>query len=257
MHNDEPIELAEERREKQAPVNVKLKYPTEPVDNWDDIAFEWKTLNHLVGGNPGFYTLTIKAAYVIGVIHDICESVDCLIRYKQIRTTYLPAYGVFASGVEILGRCITGNETTVNNVQDIKTGFKWLASSSPDKIIDDYILIRTSSFEYTIAMLIALRHFAAHGQATSKKKEDGRYQFGMIDYEILEKLLPCLADGLDRYWHELIQSEVLCNKLAKANIIALRDWPIKKSWILFEKDKNGTYHSVADIFKRFNWRVSS
>jgi hypothetical protein len=258
MPDDEPIESAEEWLEKQAPVNVKLKRPTEFIENWDEIALEWKILNTFAEGHAGFYPLTIKGAYVIGVIHDICESVDCLLHHSQVRqTTYIPAYGVFASGVEVLGRCINGNIGTAQNTPDLKTGFKWLVSSSPESISDDYVLIKTSNYEYTIEMLAALRHFAAHGQATSQKTGKGEYKFGRIDYEILEKLLPYLAEGLDRYWHELQHSEPLCNKLAKANIISLRDWPVLKSWILFEKDEHSVYHSIAEIFKRFNWHLTS
>jgi len=250
------MESAEDRLAKQAPVNVKLKQPTVTIEGWGEEALEWKVVNAFAQGHSGFYPLTIKGAYVIGVIHDICESVDCLLKHPRFReTTYIPAYGVFASGIEVLGRCINGNANTANNVKDLKIGFKWLASSSPDSISDNYVLIKTSSYEYTVEMLAALRHFAAHGQATSEKTDKGEYKFGRIDYEILEKLLPHLAEGLDRYWHELQRSELLCNKLAKANIISLRDWPVLKSWILFEKDEHGAYHSIAEIFKRFNWQV--
>jgi len=257
MPKNKPCDTVDEQ-ERRAPTNVKLKQPTEAIANWDNIALEWKALNARIHGHPGFYPLTIKGVYVIGVIHDICESVDALLHHPQVRqTTYIPAYGVFASGIEILGRCIIGNATSINNVQDLKTGFKWLASSSPDKIPCNYSLIKTSCNKYTIEMLAALRHFAAHGQATAKKTDEGGYQFGIIDYEILETLLPRLADGLNRYWHELHRSESMCNKLAQANVIALRNWPIEKSWILFEKDENGKYHSVAEIFNRFNWRLVS
>ncbi len=245
---------AMELLEEQAPVNVKLRNPTEQVEDWD--AVEWQALNAWAGGHPGFYPLTIKAAYVVGIIHDLCESVSWLLSHpKVLETTYIPAYGVFASGVELLGRCIRGNSTTLDNANDLKMGFKWLADSATERGSDDFILIETSRQKCSINMLTALRHFAAHGQATSNKTDEGAYGFGDLDYEILAKMPPLVADGLERYWTELRRSNDLCNKLANANIHSLRSWPVKKSWILFEKDDTGVYHSIVEIFNRFDWNI--
>jgi len=244
-----------------APVNVKLQTPTVAIPDWNQEATEWMNLNAAAHGNPGFYPLTVKAAYVIGVIHDICTSVSVLLRPRDYRqTTYVPAYSIFASGVEILGRCVEGNETH-RGQRDIYSGFKWLAAPSYpslpvyDNVPNEHILVQTSSFDYTIAMLVALRHFAAHGQATSAKTNEGTYQFGNIDYEILSKMPPLIADGLERYWNELQNSDPLCNRLARTNIIALRNWPVSKSWNLFERDGRGVYRSITKIFNRFDWRV--
>jgi hypothetical protein len=239
-----------------APINVKLKEPTEAIENWPEEKVQWIALNKESKGNPDFFPLTIKAAYVIGVIHSICKSVSYLLEAPNaIQTTYIPAYGVFASSIDILGRCVAGNSKDYSK-KDVEIGFKWLVSSAYETVPVDHILIKTSNLEYTIQMLTSLRHFAAHGQATSKKIDGGTYQFGRIDYEILGEVLPLLADGLARYWNELMHDESLCNRLAKANIIRLRGWPIFLSWRLFEKDEYGVYHGVADIFKRFDWHVN-
>lgn len=234
-----------------APVNVKPEAPTEEPEDWPEQVEQWKTLNREAGGNPDFFPLTIKAGYVIGVIHDICESVSCLLGAPNARkTTYIPAYGVFASGIEILGRCIRGDSGISESVKDIKAGFKWLASSSYENVPDDYVLIKASgSNGYTIEWLIHLRHFAAHGQAASK------YQFGNIDYEILSRMPPLIANGLERYWNGLGQNDTYCNRLAKAKIIALRNWPVLKSWLLFERNEHGVHHSITEIFSKFDWRV--
>lgn len=239
-----------------APVNVKLQTPTVAISDWNQEATEWMNLNAAAHGNPDFYPLTVKAAYVIGVEHDICESVSHLLTHPSAKTTtYIPAYGVFASGVEILGRCINGNSTTRGSVADLKTGFKWLVSSSYDTVPGTHVLITTNSYAYTVEMLAALRHFAAHGQATSNVTAAGTYQFGNIDYEILSKMPHLIANGLERYWNQLQRDEELCNKLAEANIIALRNWPVFRSWMLFEKDESGKYHSITQIFNRFDWQV--
>lgn len=238
-----------------APVNVKLRAPTESIETWPEEETQWITLNKEAKGNPEFYPLTIKAAYVVGVIHSICESVSRLLDPNAIQTTYIPAYGVFSSGIDILGRCVAGN-STYSSRGDVKVGFKWLVRSAYESVPDDHVLIKTSNFEYTIDMLTDLRHFAAHGQAASKKMDEGTYLFRRIDYEILGEMSPLLADGLARYWNELIHDESLCNRLARANIIRLREWPIVLSWTRFDRDEFGEYHGVADIFKRFDWRVN-
>jgi len=239
-----------------APVNVKLQTPTVTISGWNQEATQWMSLNAAVGGNADFYPLTVKAAYVIGVEHDICESVKCLLAHPSAKTmTYIPAYGVFASGVEILGRCINGNCRTRGCVADLKTGFKWLASSSCG-VPDTHVFITTNTYAYTIEMLVALRHFAAHGQATTSTiSAAGTYQFGNIDHEILSKMHPLIAKGLDRYWNQLQRDASLCDKLAKANIIALRNWPVFRSWTLFEQDESGKHHSITEIFNRFDWQV--
>lgn len=228
-----------------APVNVRLENPTIPISHWQ--ADQWITLNREIGGNPEFFPLTIKAAYVIGVIHDICESVTCLLRCQNVpQATYIPAYGVFASGIEVLGRCITGNNTMQNNTKDLKTGFRWLVSSSYETICDNHVLVTTPSSSYTVIMLSSLRHFAAHGQASTTGIDN-------VDHTLLNLLRPILANGLERYWSGSLDSEDLCNNLAKANIIAFRNWPVFKSWSLFERNERDVYESVSEIFNKFDW----
>jgi len=232
-----------------APVKFKLDTSTDHADEWQRVAPLWHDLNTSVRGNPAFSALTIKGAYVVGVIYGICQSVTCLLAASQVfkEVTYIPAYGVFASGVELLGRCINGNHTNQGNSGDLKTGFKYMASASPETITDGDILVRTSYGQYTIEQLISLRHFAAHGQATA--------QFTSFDNQILAAMPPLIAHGLERYWIALQKDADLCNNLARANVLALRNVPIFTSWSLFERDANGVYHSITEIFNRFDWRV--
>ncbi len=63
-----------------APVNVKLQHPTVHLKHWPVESTDWQELNAAVGGNPDFYPLTVKAGYVLGVIHDLCESIAILLR---------------------------------------------------------------------------------------------------------------------------------------------------------------------------------
>ena len=240
-----------------APINVKLKEPTEDIGTWPEEKPQWIVLNKEAKGNPEFFPLTIKAAYVIGVIHSICDSVQCLLQSRAkyaVEKTYIPAYGVFSSGIDLLGRCVKGESGPTKT--GIWAGFKWLVNSDYENVNNDHILIRTSNQEYSINNLVALRNFAAHGQAINKEIDQNIFK---VDYEILGEIRPCLAEGLARYWGELIngdKAEHLCNKLAKANIIRFREWPIFLSWSLFERDQSGKYHGVAEIFNRFDWHVT-
>jgi hypothetical protein len=234
-----------------APVCMKLAEPSEPVAGWDDQRQNWMRLNTESRGNREFSPLTIKAGYVIGVIHDLCASVEQLLRHSRAAdVTYLPGYGVFAAAVELLGRCVRGNETSGDNSEDLKMGFRWLSLCAEDDdtahthVPDDRVVLRTSKGDYTVLHLAALRHFAAHGQATSRTVQD-------IDHEILSQAHRPLVDGLERYWNALKQQESLCNLLARANIIPLRNWPVLNSWLLMQGDGRGT--SITEIFNRFHW----
>ncbi len=254
------------------PVNVRFEAPTDPPPNWDEEAQRWRNLNAtqiLIGGqmrsgHPGFYPLTIKAAYVIGVLHDLCSAVSYLLQNPNARQQfYIPAYGIFASGVDLLGRCLQGNTThsagVDRNNPDILAGFQWLHEPTYPAyahVQRDAILVETSRSRYSIDMLMSLRHFAAHGQATTNIRV---YEFRDIDDEILGHMPPLLARGLENYWQALgpgvpmTVSEPLCNRLARASIAGFRNGPIYTSWMLFQGDGQG--ESITDIFQRFNWSI--
>lgn len=240
----------------RAPVNVVLKNPTAMLPTWPLDAARWAALNQEAGGNPDFYPLTIKAAYVIGIIHDTCTSVSCLLRAPRelLRATYLPAFGVCASGIEVLGRCILGVRDTGSGDAALRTGFKWLAQTAYAGVPDNYHLVQTTAGTFDIEALAHLRHFAAHGQATAKPGPS-IHQLQDVDTELLSRLPPLIADGLERWWNELQRSEELCNSLARANVIAFRSWPVFKMWRLFEKDAHGRYRTITDLFLQFDWRV--
>jgi len=144
-----------------APMNMKLANPTVPVPGWSKQAAEWETLKQETGGNPDFYPLTVKATYVVGVIHDICTSVDCLLQVPRdlLPATYFPAYGVCASGIELLGRCILGVADSGGSVESLKTGFKWLRSPSGTTIPDSHPLIVTNGGAFALIRPPSLRGF--------------------------------------------------------------------------------------------------
>lgn len=249
-----------------APVNVVLQEPTKKVSDWDKQKTAWTNWNNSIGGNCHFYPLTIKAAYVIGIIYDFSKSIDVLLHSPKVswQTTYFPAYSLFAASVELLGRCIRGNETHGEAVKNSRAGFNFLVFNEYD--CQDTKDGARTAFEtdkkkdgYTIDQLITLRHFVAHGQATVNQNQLATI---FLDTEILAKMQPYLAAGLNRYWHHLQgisctedQAKILCNHLALSNVLAIRGWPVYNMWSRFGP-RDGKHDSVEKIFNEdFNWTV--
>jgi hypothetical protein len=236
--------------------NVKLKVPTAKPKNWSREARLWKALNREAGGHARFFPLTVKAGYVIGVIYDICQSVSQLLAHPRAQQiTYIPAYQLFSSAVEVLGRCIRGNSDLWGSVADLKTGFKWLANSDQVGLHDDTVVVKTSSRGYTVDMLTALAYYAAQGGTKKKGESGGTHHFGEIDPEILGKMPPLLGDGLQRYWDRLQASKRLCNRLAQARVIALSDWPVLRSWLVRDEGNKGALPPVSEVFGEFDWSL--
>jgi hypothetical protein len=245
-----------------APVNVVIADPSIPVDGWPAQAARWRELNANpegeLHGAAGFYPLTVKAAYVIGVIHGICESVAYLLQVSTSarELTYLPAYGIFASSIELLGRCINGNGTSQGSIRDLRRGFQWVAdpglpwsTMATDAIVEAHVLVRADADDFSVHDLMQLRHFVAHGQATARWSSLSVAQ----NRQVLAAMPPLIAAGLDRYWNSLQHDEHLCNMLALAAIEPLGSQPIMRSWVLFSADEHEIYHSITAIFNRFNW----
>lgn len=264
------------------PVNLKLGDPTAALAAWPDERSEWIALNRVIGGHPLFHPLTIKAAYVVGVVHQLCECVTFLLRApvqsieRQIhpwlgsqparhpwQTTYVPAFSLFGSAVNLLGRCLRGNDDAARrSTEDIEAGFKWLHTPRYDPVAIDQAaygyhnvsvrspLINTSAQSYTIEQLVKMRHYSAHGQAVAVG-----YRFPEADYEILAKMPGLLAVGLEHYWAALVNYPDPCDRLARANIVAYRGMPILASWIVFSAGTDGRNRSITEIFRDFDWKV--
>jgi len=170
-----------------------------------------------------------------------------LLKYEKAwPVTYLPAFGVCASGIELLGRCLTGNTGTSGCVQDLRVGFEWLKSSSLKAGAPLSAIAVTSYTQYDVDLLETLRHFTSHGQATKKPS-----RALAVDIELLAAFPWLIGNAMERYWHELLNSPTYCENLAKANIIPLRSGPVKKMWEFF--DRRGT--SAGTPFYQFDWKI--
>jgi hypothetical protein len=144
-----------------APVNVYLADPTEPVKSWSELKDSWVKLNSDAHGNREFNPLTIKAFYVFGVQLAIFRCVSYLLEAGKLpSTTYLPAYGLFASGIELLGRCLRGNKGTRGSNADLIAGLQWLSNSDFNEFTTvpiEHQLVCTMNGPYSIQQLAVLR----------------------------------------------------------------------------------------------------
>lgn len=238
-----------------APVNVKLENPTISIKNWKDQKKIWIGFNASIGGNPDLFPLTIKAFYVLGIIHDLFSCVNNFFYSNQSEHEFiLPAFTLLSSAVDLIGRVVKGNETYSCN-DDLLNGYKYLFSSKQSNIRKNFIAIKTNKQKYTIEDLIYLRNFSAHGQAALKNSSIPL----SFDTGILVHYPNIFAEGLEFYWSELQKDETLCNNLAKSNIYPMRIWPVLKTFLLFsgswdfEDIRKRRNQSMYDIFKKFKW----
>jgi len=250
-------------------VPVSLADPNATVYN----ASEWKSLQNSVA-NSQFTHVEIKAFYVLGLILEICESVDCLLKANSLSKNghplayqvfasggrYLPSFGIFASGVELLGRCLTGNETVDVN-ENLNVGFHYLAKPNPAPLLNDIpmgIDVVKTSRSYSIQDLIDLRNYAAHGQSTvSEKDANGKKRIPKsnlpgIERELFGKLPHKMGQAIDIYWLALVNDVEHCRRLAKARIDPYnnRIGPLHHVISYFGQIP---YQSAGSLFNKFDW----
>jgi len=236
-------------------VNVFLENPQETVEGWEDQKEKWSRLNADIGGNPGFHPLTVKAFYVFGIQLAIFTSVSYLLQDDKIQSiTYLPAYSLFASGIEILGRCLRGNAVPFGSTKDLKAGFRWLAFpvyTEYASVPSSQKIVSTINGEYSIDQLITLRNYATHAQATTPGEPP------TIDFLILQEMPPKIASSLEIYWSDLQREPDPCNALAKANISPIRHRPIFETLWGFSRKKDHQYLAISEVFGNLDWSYKS
>lgn len=234
-------------------VPVSLASPNAPVYR----AKDWIEIGKLVGANPQFTPLELKAFYVVGLIDDICQSVEWLLKAKDAwPDKYLPAFGVFASAVDLLGRCLTGN-TTADSLGNLAVGFQYIASPTskpPAKTVpladqDTTVVVRTDYASYTIGSLIALRHYTTHGQAIVGKGNS----LPEVDRELLASFPTRIGDAMEAYWQGLKGEVEFCERMGSATIATYsnRVEPLRDTLVYFAQPGN----SVGSLFYRLDWHV--
>lgn len=234
------------------PVNVWLEHPTVPVEDWDNEANAWISINDAIGG-AGFKALTIKAAYVVGTIHEMCSAVDYWLRVPPTNLPIVsPAYHTLCSAIELLGCCIS-DETSTDSNDGLRIGLLWLGSPEGRKITDQEPIVRTGTVAYAVSELVELRELAVRPQHVFGQGRSGAISLGDGERELLAVLRSKLAEGVDRWWKQLQASELLCNRLAQADVVTVQQrHALSKTWLLFERDASGAHHSITEILNRFD-----
>jgi hypothetical protein len=232
-------------------------HPPSPAfrEEWSLHAPEWLGIARGVVSEGSFDALTIKALYVTGVIFHLCLAVNILLDPQNLTpTVFYPAYAVFASAIELLGRCITGNTTDRRTNTDLITGFKWLARPSANQyptVDESTVLITTANFSYTIKGLVALRHFAAHGQAIL------RPDVADFDLLVLGELPPVLGAAVQEYLTGLTRDATMATNLARASIAPFQSRPIFDALWQFMSLEDGFPEKVARAVRSMDWSYKS
>lgn len=252
--------------------NVALSATTSAIPEWRAEVPCWEVLYSDAHMSTPVNPLTVKARYVTGIVLAHCRSVEILLGERHlISTTYVPALGVFASAVDLLGRCINGDSNpSGNNNENLWTGFKWLHTPDPasyQSVSKTDILVTTSNGPHTIEELFYLRHYSVHGQAINK----AAHTYGAdpnrpvpvnrhadcpiqdLDYLILGELPLVMGTALEAYLSELKTNNVLAAKLAKAGVLALLGRPVFDSAWDFPADTDLYPRAIGDGIRSMDW----
>jgi hypothetical protein len=195
--------------------------------------------------------IEIKNLYVFGLLEDIFSSVSCLLQQKDAwPKRYLPAFGLFSSAMDLLGRCLNGNSSHWQK-HDLTTGFQYLFSPSQDIntiCIIDYRkeIFRTNHRGYSINDLQDLRNYSLHGQATVKG------DLPPFDIELLDGMPRRMGNAISVYWNCLKTSIPFCERLAHARISLYRDRAEPLASIINILNKGTT---ISEIFTNMDWQV--
>jgi hypothetical protein len=175
---------------------------------------------------------------------------------------HLPAFGIFASGIELLGRCLTGNETTDVN-ENLNVGFHYLTKPDPAPILNNIpkgIEVVNTNRSYSIQDLIDLRNYAAHGQSTVGEKDTTSGKRGPksilpgIGRDLFDKFPDRMGKAIDVYWIALLNDGEHCRNLAKARIDPYNNRIAPLKYVI---DYFGQipYQPAGSLFNRFNWET--
>jgi len=215
-------------------------------------ANKWEQLKQLANAKDIFTPVEIKAYYIIGLVDDICQSVQCLVKAdKGWPEKYLPAFSLFASAVDLLGRCLTGNRT-LNVNENLRVGFWYLFHPTPTPPSRSLkpanataALVTTPHLPYTVTDLVALRNYSAHGQAAQNNLPG-------VDNELLAQFPEPIGDAMETYWSALQSDVEYCTRLGDALIdpYANRAEPLSKTLNYFAQG-----HAAGDMFYRLDWNV--
>jgi hypothetical protein len=213
----------------------------------------WKNLGELAGISNKFTALEIKAFYIVGLLYEIFQCVELLLQSEDAwETKYLPAFSLFASGIDLFGRCLAGNSTFDLN-SNLAIGFYYLVNHSaviPPKGISTpdqrkIVVVETNAAKYSISHLISIQNFSAHGQATNQN-------IPVLHVELLDSFPQKIGDSIETYWRGLQKEKELCERLGNARIDPYNN-RIKPLTQIISRFSEGL--AVSDLFYKLYWQI--
>jgi hypothetical protein len=227
------------------PVNLFFNAPTENDDLWRNLGRD---------GHTGFWPVTIKAFYLYGLLLSIFRSTEILIRNSKTNlggrefhgnfARYLTAFGVFASGVELFGRCLGGiTEAEGQATRCLSIGFNWLANPGSTDDNRELTIITTPRSPYTVRELVNLRNFTAHGQATTARNDS------FLDFELLPPFPRMIGIAIESWWSQVTtQHRELCINLGRASLLPVNlQQPIVQTMLTFSIQAAGNHFFELDF----------
>jgi hypothetical protein len=206
----------------------------------------------LAQANTIFTPLEVKAFYLFGLLDDICQSVQSLVKAKNgWPEKYLPALSLFASAVDLLGRCVRG-DSSAHSKENLRVGFWYLFNAAPTPPARKLnsaqamsILVRTPFLSYTVLDLVALRNYCTHGQAAMSTPSG-------IDNQLLVQFPKHIGDSMEVYWSALQANDDYCQRLGLARVdpFANRADPLTKTLRYFSQGL-----AAGDLFYGLNWSI--
>jgi len=164
----------------------------------------------------GITPYSAKVLYTFGVMRHSIEASGMALSFSD--KFYLCAYLQASTAVELLGRCLLGDQCIVNGSGDrLRRGIQYIACL-PNSNRETSISIPRSLLTYSIGDCENLRNLIAHGSGVSK----GHVIF---DAELIKHFLNLLSSGMEKYARDLKDTSDngrdASNKLAIAAIMPM------------------------------------
>lgn len=155
---------------------------------------EWTAAGQILPGQT-LTPFTAKALYAFGMMRHLIESAGWALKHKPpYQCFYISAYLLTCGAIELLGRCVSGDESEGSGAgRRLTYGLREIASPSQDSD-EGEIVVRTNHWHYTIRDCVALRNFCAHGASVGDVR---------IDVELVDEILKNLSNAMDACWDRL------------------------------------------------------
>jgi hypothetical protein len=168
-------------------------FPSEPAITRYEA--EWRAAGQ-ISPDQALTPFAAKALYAFGMMRHLIESAGWALTHKPpYQCFYISAYLLSCGAIELLGRCVSGDESEDRGAgRRLRCGLRRIASLPQDSD-DTSVVVATNHWHYTIGNCVALRNFCAHGASAGEVT---------IDVELVDEILKKLSNAMDDYWGQLV-----------------------------------------------------